>query len=353
MTTMPPAATPVLPVAYPPGDYRLTPQPLSGTGLQDMLQDSVSEIAAHPSTPTYLFRGQTRRHTDSWPPEPREVQGHSIAVDSYELDLLLPTFARQLWALAAEGRRQEPGVHLAYDTPTYWLRARLVMYATFQRAMSQGIPASEFDDWLFDNQGHPWDKMISVGQHTGVLPTHVLDATSHLAVALWFALGAWGGLPGAVPNEAVIYKIDRAALAALEPIVTAATGYGPAGAFRHVYCYDTDDAITRRPSLQHGWSLAGWDDPWLYFALVATGGIKAFSLPTQLPTDVTTAVSDLGNILPEPDPIALLIDSVLSCDDRIQQFLIYLQNLPDPQQSSLPSLLDPNVRIAVRHGWVS
>jgi hypothetical protein len=170
MLTNPPPAPITLATAYPPGDYRLVPQQVTAVQLMQMLQDADSEAASHPESPTYLFRGQGRRRTTRWPPERLRVQGHTVRADSYELDLLLPTFARGLWSLAREGQRNELNVREAYSTGLYALRARLIMYATFLRARAARMSNDELELWLGAGQGHSWDKLVSVGQHTGTLP---------------------------------------------------------------------------------------------------------------------------------------------------------------------------------------
>jgi hypothetical protein len=169
---------------------------------------------------------------------------------------------------------------------------------------------------------------------------------------LWFALGAGRRLTVDAPRGAVLYRIQRERLADLEPRISASRDCPPADACRHVYCFDTPDAVSRRPRLQHGWSLAGWDDPWLYFALVAQRAIEAFSLPVNTPAAVIAAVAALGDILPEPDPVTLIVDSVLSCDQRVSEFLSYLQSLGASTQGLALLLDDANLRAVLRHGWL-
>lgn len=336
---------------FPPADYRLAHHQLTPDGLLQLLADAGPFVATASMDPAFLYRGQRRRHTATWPPEPSTLLG--LQAESYQIESLFPTDARLLGDLIRAGRKHEPLVQLTFGDGVWQLRSILVAYAALQWANHSNIqlPVATFQAWLYDQQHQPWDKMLSVGQHTGDLPTHVLDATSSLYVALWFATHAGGSSFDNNAGQAVLYRIARPQLQQAEVICAQALS---ATEFHHVYCHDAPPELTARPSLQHGWSLCGWDRPWVQCAALANvpTTIELYVLPDPLPPEVVAMLQAMPDLLPL-DPLPVLMDNILAHNSYLQDFVQWAHQLPQPPTwlSALPPVASPSVQTAVRHGW--
>jgi FRG domain len=147
-------------------------------------------------------------------------------------------------------------------------------------------------------------KLRSVGQHYG-MDTGLLDATTSVPVALWFATHDFATGSYRANDSAILYRIDREGLRRVEAWLRNIPEHEGKFDAASVDIRDTPPMIALRASRQQGWSLVGWDHPRLVIRMAAERLITRCDFCTgSAPTAVNCLTREY--ITPGKDPMAKL-----------------------------------------------
>lgn len=147
-------------------------------------------------------------------------------------------------------------------------------------------------------------KLRSVGQHYG-MDTGLLDATSSIQVALWFATHEFHSGLYRPWSHAILYVIDRQGLREVEDWVRSIPEHEGEFDAATVDIRETPATFAPRASRQQGWSLVGWDHPRLVINMVARGFLFRCDFCTRNgPSAANSLTRDY--LVPTVDPMALL-----------------------------------------------
>lgn len=270
--------------------------------------------------PRFLYRGQTRRHIRSWPPE----SVHGLSKHQFQFDSLIPTDYRGLEDNINHGSSRTllletygDDVAIARLCKTWTALVRLV-----KRHAAFDAPVRDWAKRYVDQPARVWcDISGSVGQHYG-LRTGFLDASSSLHVGLFFASFDFNSGTVAKGKVATLYRIDRELLLRAETAANTRDRRTGAFACRHVDIRGIPAQIAQRPSLQHGWSLINFESPLLQAYLLDLEGIVAF----EFITDEDTCIPSREQVMPSGDPLLAVFDSfeqddcwITECQDFVDQ----------------------------------
>lgn len=266
--------------------------------------DSESELFARLSRDHcehFLYRGQAAEHRRRYPLSPgpfRDLTDRDL--ERLELwsfdppDLRLPvTLVRELMDLPSliptNTRTYEQHVQGAADsafqedafdeTMVHFWTTVCLFFAGLACVTKQDRGGLEWlsEQWSAD-PAYLY-KLRSIGQHYG-MDTGLLDATSSIAVALWFATHDFQKGAYRAHSHSVLYRIDRRLLLEAEEWFRTIPEHEGQFDAATTDIRDTPASIAPRASRQQGWSLAGWDHPRMVIRMAASNGIVRYDFPT-------------------------------------------------------------------------
>lgn len=276
--------------------------------------------------PRFLYRGQSREYRRRWPL--REGPFGPLLADDlvdlgfweldpptlrppiplvpYTMDLpaLIPTDFRAYEQHLSGGGAAEPQAEDAFDEMVTYFWGRVCAFIVGLAVSLKGDAGASMwyrTQWEADTPR--LYKLRSVGQHYG-METGLLDASSSLAVALWFASHEFQSGTYKTGNQGVIYRIDQTRLEEAERWIRQLPGHESFDACS-VDIRDTPESVAPRAVRQQGWSLVGWEHPRLLIKMVACGGLTQHVFRTGA---APSAFNDLsrGSLVPADDVMAQL-----------------------------------------------
>jgi hypothetical protein len=284
--------------------------------------------AGGPDVGRYLYRGQGAEYRRQWPlragtfrplahddlvnPACWELHPTSltlpIPLEPYTFDLpsLIPTDTRayetHLWSAGREGRTDEP----YEETITLFAISVCVFIVGLAAIKSGSLNAA---DWYQAQLEHDFPhlyKLRSIGQHYG-MDTGLLDATSSIPVALWFASHSFRSGEYLSRKESIIYRIDRFLLREVEQWAAALPEHDGEFDATSIDIRDTPQDVAPRAYRQQGWSLVGWDHPRLMIRMVATGGLTQYCFRTgAVPSRMNALEHEY--VVPSADPVRAIFE---------------------------------------------
>jgi len=273
--------------------------------------DSEAELAEHLYTedsdqgissarPQYLYRGQLQEFRRQWPLKERSYRplsdedlidpdiwqfDHSelrlpIPLLPYTLDLpsLIPIDTRA-YEEYLEGVKEDARAEEVFDDLMVYFWTSVCSFIV-GLAIIKTKETAAIDWYRAQWQDLPrLYKLRSIGQHYG-METGLLDATSSVHVALWFATHDFRSGAYSIDNQSIIYRIDLEKLKEVEQWTMDLPEHeGKFDAFS-VDIRDTPENVAPRAVRQQGWSLVGWEHPRLVAKMVAKGGLTQYLFPT-------------------------------------------------------------------------
>ncbi|HTD15661.1 MAG TPA: FRG domain-containing protein [Chthoniobacterales bacterium] len=160
------------------------------------------------------------------------------------------------------------------------------------------------------------DKLRSIGQHYG-MDTGLLDATSSIAVALWFATHDFKTGAYRSRESGVVYRIAPAQLEKAQQWLEDLPEHEGAFEARMIDLGDTPASIAPRAVRQQGWSLVGWEHPRLVIKMATSGGLNRYVFPTgPAPCSVNSLTREWLVPHPQQDPVRTLFEMFWICQPR-------------------------------------
>jgi hypothetical protein len=147
-------------------------------------------------------------------------------------------------------------------------------------------------------------RLRSIGQHYG-MDTGLLDATSSVSVALWFATHDFETGRYRARDAGVIYRIDRQCLGRGQEWLRTHPDDDWRFDAQAIDIRDTPGSIAPRAARQQGWSVTGLEHPRLLIRLVADGGLQAYTFSTGLTPSAANPLRR-EDLVPSQDPVASL-----------------------------------------------
>jgi hypothetical protein len=296
----------------------------SEADLADYLIDS-----GQSADPSYLYRGQSREYRRRWPLtegpfqplsaedlidvrlwrfEPTAIQPPiPLLPRTMDLPSLIPTNTRE-YERFLEGVAPDAEEDAFDDMMVYFWTS----VCSFIVGLACVIRKDAAADTWFSNQ---WmldcprlDKLRSIGQHYG-MDTGLLDATSSISVALWFATHDFKNGAYRSGESGVVYRIATAQLKEAQQWLEDLPEHEGAFDARMIDLSDTPETIAPRAVRQRGWSLVGWEHPRLIIKMVAGGGLYRYIFPTgPAPCSLNSLTREWLVPPPQQDPVRTLFD---------------------------------------------
>lgn len=274
----------------------------------------------------YLYRGQAREYRRRWPLRAGAFRNLShedlvdlttwerhpptltppIPLEPYTFDLpsLIPTDTRS-YENHLRGGEGEPRSDEAFDETMTWFGISVCAFVVGLAALSHGDEdAAAWYSAQWENDYPHLYKLRSIGQHYG-MDTGLVDATSAIPVALWFASHSFQTGDYVARNQGIVYRIDLSKLREVERWLTAMPEHEGEFDSTSIDIRDTPKDVAPRAYRQQGWSLVGWEHPRLVIRMVATGGLMQYYFATG---DAPSPVNAIEHsfLVPSVDPVRTL-----------------------------------------------
>ena len=278
---------------------------------------------------SYLYRGQAREYRRRWPlsAEPFRPLSLEDLIDirawrfrpttirlpipllpgTLDLPSLIPTntrdYERFLLGGASESAEDAFGDMMVY----FWTSvcSFIVGLACIIRKDAAAV------NWFGNQWASDYPRLYqvrSIGQHYG-MDTGLLDATSSIGVALWFATHDFRTGTYRSGESGVIYKIACAQLKEAQQWLEDLPEHEGVFDARMIDLRDTPVGIAARAVRQCGWSLVGWEHPRLVIKMVTSGGLSRYVFPTSLaPSAQNLLPRDWLVPPPHEDPVGALFE---------------------------------------------
>jgi hypothetical protein len=296
----------------------------SEADLADYLVAS-AQSASHP----HLYRGQSREHRRRWPLtagpfrrlsaedlidlrswrfEPATVQlPIPLLPGTLDLPSLIPTntrvYEQSLSGVAPVAQEDAFDEMMVY----FWTSVCAFLVGLACVIRRDAAAATWFGNQWTSNCPH-LDKLRSIGQHYG-MDTGLLDATSSIAVALWFATHDFKSGAYRSRESGVIYRIRPAQLERAQEWLEALPEHEGQFDARMIDLGDTPESIAPRAVRQQGWSLVGWEHPRLVIKMVTGGGLERFVFPIgPAPCPLNSLTREWLVPHPQQDPVRALFE---------------------------------------------
>lgn len=273
----------------------------------------------------FLYRGQAREYRRSWPitDGPFGTLTESDLVDRrcWQFEPAAPEFPIQLRRGTLDLPSLIPTNTRAYERSlkggisSWEENAFEDMMVYFWTTVCNFILALGCRVWQ-DKRGLAWlaaqwstdfpalYKLRSVGQHYG-MDTGLLDASSSVDVALWFATHHFESGAYRSNDSAVLYRIDRQGLQEVETWLRAIPEHAGKFDAASVDIGDTPVTLAPRAARQHGWSLVGWDHPRLVIRMAAEKLLVRYDFETGRSPSGANHLSR-EDLVPSIDPTGTL-----------------------------------------------
>ena len=264
--------------------------------------------------PTFLYRGQSGRFFRRWPPE----DTIDTPADSYTLDSIIPSDYRYIESLIRAGQKSDHSTQLVHSNHITVLRA-LAVYVAIGVVNLDSAQRSKIDNWFSNMETSAFcNHLLSIGQHCG-LPTGYSDVTSDKRVALWFATHNWCSGDYISGEHGIIYRINYNILALAQEAINMMRDYTELLACRTIDIRSVPQELTPRPHLQHGFSLAGFESPWLLMELIRREGIEGYIFKRG-PTVSSENTIQKIDIAPTDDPVYVALNNMRDNNAYDQDF---------------------------------